>query len=90
MLPCQACAYRKSIPGNCHISCNFNWSANVEKLHQTFGEHTVSDRATQWFRFPYNFDPVWGPDVCAAQSEVQIPEDTKEFSALEELLILFG
>lgn len=25
----------------------------------------VNKRTAQWFNFPFNFDPIWGPDECS-------------------------
>ena len=69
MLPCQSCAYKKNIPGNCHIRCVFDWSQEPEMIAKFQSENQVSDHARQWFAFPFNYDPVWGADQCDAYSE---------------------
>jgi hypothetical protein len=61
MLPCYECKHKKLIPGNAHIRCDFAW-----KDKQT-GEIPVGDThgvMMGWFFFPFNFDPVWGPEEC--------------------------
>lgn len=65
MLPCSGCTYRQSIPGDCHSRCAFNWAESPHPIPST-----SSQRALQqgWFLFPFNYDPVWGPDECPAKS----------------------
>lgn len=85
MLPCNQCAYRREIPGNCHISCVFDWSKTDKRF-----KAEVSHHARQWFRFPYNYDPVWGPDKCPAFSTTGDPKFNREFSPIEELFSLLA
>jgi hypothetical protein len=59
MLPCKGCGYSQRIPGNEHIRCIFDWSK--------VGGHPYKLR--RWFSFPFNYDPMWGPDECAGRSE---------------------
>jgi len=49
----------------------------------------------QWFRFPFNYDPVWGPDACPAKAETADPvmvrarHDPRECPVMEtERLVL--
>ncbi len=86
MLPCQGCAYRDSIPGNCHIRCRFDWQQMPESVPQNLG----SERAAQWFRFPFNYDPTWGPNECPARSETLDTSKVAATSPLLELLSLLG
>jgi hypothetical protein len=58
MLPCyQNCAYRRSIPGDCHSQCARDWTGLEIPRND-------NPRVQHWFLFPLNFDPVWGPDEC--------------------------
>ena len=83
MLPCQGCAYRRSIPGDCHNRCAFDWRQLPDAIPTT-----DSQRAMQrgWFSFPFNYDPVWGPDECAARSEVQDQSKIAKSNPFLELL----
>jgi hypothetical protein len=86
MLPCTGCAYRKSIPGNCHIGCAFDWSKKPNDVPQNQG----SERTSQWFRFPFNYDPTWGPDECAARSETRDEANVAPSNPLIEILSMLG
>ncbi len=66
MLPCRDCAYRENIPGDCHFSCSYNWEP--EEIVALMRQSHVTSKTSRWFRFPFNFDPVWGPDKCTKQS----------------------
>jgi len=74
MIPCQGCAYQRSIPGDCHFRCVFAWqdaddeTKAVMPTNQRESPHTM-----QWFNFPFNYDPVWGPDECPAKTETADP-----------------
>lgn len=68
MLPCDGCAYRKLIPGNRHLRCVFDWIQRPEDLPPD-----PPPGVRKWFRFPFNYDPVWGPDMCAARAQQQDP-----------------
>ena len=83
MLPCNGCAYRRDIPGDCHSRCAFDW-----KQLPTDVPKTDSTRAIErgWFFFPFNFDPVWGPDECAARSEAQDQSKLAKANPLLDLL----
>ena len=88
MLPChKGCAYQKEIPGDCHISCTFAWLKAAKEIQDDFPQCS-SAHASRWFRFPFNFDPVWGPDACPAFAEQADPAMTKTFSPLESLAML--
>ena len=69
MLPCHGCAYRKSIPGDAHSRCVFDWAQDVDGLKALLGAAHVNQRTAQWFRFPFNYDPTWGPDQCSQRAE---------------------
>lgn len=88
MLPCTGCAYRKSIPGNCHIGCSFAWSR--ETIKPLLDAAHITPRTAQWFAFPCNFDPVWGPDECAQRSETADPEKIAKPNPFAEILAIMG
>lgn len=88
MLPCQGCAYRKPIPGNCHIGCSFAWTE--ETVAPLLKASHITKSTAQWFAFPFNYDPVWGPDECAQRSETLDPEKVTAANPLAELLAMFG
>ena len=69
-LPCNKCSHRQSVPGSAHIQCT---SENVEtSFIQTYALMKHRIPAQKWFSFPFNYDPVWGPDECKA-FETKIP-----------------
>ena len=74
MLPCNGCGYVRSIPGDAHSRCIFDWAKDVPGLGNIFTRSTLTPRTSQWFRFPFNFDPVWGPDTCPQRTEMADPE----------------
>jgi hypothetical protein len=84
MLPCIGCAYRAWIPGNSHIRCHFDWRQLPEQIPVNQG----SARTAQWFMFPFNYDPVWGPDDCQARSETKDQAKIAPSNPLAELLSL--
>lgn len=66
MLPCHTCAYRREIPGDCHSRCVFDWITHADLPMPT---KSHSPGTMKWFRFPYNYDPIWGPDQCAGRAD---------------------
>ena len=81
MSRCYSCAYRRSIPGDCHSRCAHPTlgDASNDALAEMMGI-TLDQRkrarvieaagklkirgaahgvANGWFKWPYNFDPVW-------------------------------
>lgn len=77
MLPCDGCAYKRTIPGNAHIRCAYQWEAWPYKQRR-------------WFLFPINYDPLWGPDTCEARAEVADPNKTMPDSPLMDLVSILG
>lgn len=74
---CYKCVHRLDVPGDCHSRCN-NHAAKVRG-----NEHGIKHG---WFRWPFNFDPVW-LEACDGWSDK--PEDRKppqKLSPLAELL----
>lgn len=87
MLPCHNCAYRRAIPGNTHIQCVFNWFESRD-ARLNIPTNQGSERTNQWFLFPLNYDPGWGPNECISFSEEADPEKIKEPDPLAMLLAL--
>ena len=87
MLPCNTCAYRAEIPGDCHSRCTFDWIGNRE-LTMPYNTSSNPRHTGRWFRFPYNYDPVWGPKDCAAHALEKDPTKIAESHPLLELLSL--
>ena len=85
MLPCKDCGYCESIPGDSHFQCVFNWDAMPDLK---IPRRTGSERTAQWFIFPFNFDPTWGPEECEAFSETRLEELVKKPSSLAALLAM--
>ena len=89
MLPCHGCAYRREIPGDCHSRCVFDWINNaaiaMPKNTSSNPRHT-----NRWFAFPFNYDPVWGPDECAARAETQDNSKVAQPHPFLEILSLLG
>jgi len=89
MLPCNGCGYRQSIPGNSHIKCSFAWLEASPEMQAAIPVNTSnSPRTRQWFMFPFNYDPVWGPDACPARADEVDPAMMAKPNALAELLSL--
>ncbi|GAG77582.1 unnamed protein product [marine sediment metagenome] len=61
---CRNCAYRGEVPGSAHINCEFNWGKS--KLKPPKVNSCGVDRG--WYRFPFDFDPVWQIEKCSAFS----------------------
>ena len=60
MLPCHNCIHRRDIPGDAHVQCDAHWeNGQLDELL----EHCPTF-ARQWFFFPINYDPRWGPNTC--------------------------
>lgn len=87
MLPCRKCAYRGSIAGNAHLKCMFAWLKADKDVQEKVPTLQVR-RGAQWFHFPLNYDPTWGPDECPAQSDERDPDMTREESPMEGLASL--
>jgi hypothetical protein len=87
MLPCEKCAYRRSIPGDSHLRCVFDWMA-----HDLFGLvgmfRDVTPKVARWFRFPFNYDPMWGPNECPQRAETADPAKVAPPSPWADLLSL--
>ena len=86
MLPCKGCAYRDSIPGDAHSRCVFDWDA--PGMSALILAAKLTPRTAQWFRFPFNYDPVWGPDACPQRNETRDPEKTAKPNPWADLLSL--
>lgn len=88
MLPCRGCAYRESIPGDAHSRCVFDWGQAVQALGTIFETARLTVKTQQWFRFPFNYDPLWGPDTCPQRSETLDPKKVAPKNPWADLLSL--
>lgn len=87
-LPCIGCAYRQEIPGNSHSRCVFAWApANLANLLLAA---KITPRTARWFTFPFNYDPLWGPDDCPNRSETRDPAKVAPPNPMADLLSLLG
>jgi len=57
---CIKCKHRRSIPGDCHISCV------KPDLNMIGNSHGISHG---WFFYPFNFDPIWMAKECSTFEE---------------------
>ena len=79
MLPCRkGCAYQDDVPGNSHIRCRFAWPIG----------HEFPPR--KWFAFPYNYDPLWGPDECPHFATTADATKIQPADAMSDLLSLLA
>ena len=85
MLPCKGCAYSAGIPGDCHIRCEFDWATTEDDPPRNASSNP---RTAQWFRFPFNYDPVWGPDECTQKSGTRVLDAVVQASPLRDLISL--
>jgi len=77
MLPCEGCAYKREVPGSAHIACAYQWE-------------TVPYATRRWFLFPFNYDPLWGPDHCHSRAEVADPKKIIPDSPMFNLISILG
>ncbi len=47
---CYECKFRRTIPGNCNLSCDNLTAKVIGNLHGV---------RNGWFYWPHNFDPIW-------------------------------
>ena len=85
MLPCHGCAYRESIAGSAHTRCAFKWA--IDETRPAGNPHGIRH---EWYIFPLNYDPTWGPDDCAHRSDTRDSASVATLSPLQELLSLLG
>lgn len=89
MLPCQGCAYVRQIPGDRHSRCVFDWfDHDMMGLAGLTARAKLTPRTAQWFRFPFNYDPTWGPDACPQRAETVDPMKVAKPNPLADLLSL--
>jgi hypothetical protein len=69
MTECRSCQYRRTIPGDMHISC-----ANPDP-EMTGNEHGIRKG---WFFYPWCFDPVWKTKDCANFEQVGAKKMTSD------------
>ena len=66
MLPCLNCTLRKKVVGDAHSQCTYPHTQ--ELFADIMSKASAHGIKKGWFRWPYNYDPVWGPDACIAYS----------------------
>lgn len=44
----------------------------------------------QWFIFPLNYDPTWGPNECAMRAEEADPEKMAKKNPMADLVSIMG
>ena len=82
---CWSCAYKKSIPGNAHIRCRFDWIGQ-KQIMPVGKEHGIRNG---WYMFPLNYDPTWMTNNCPQWSETIDPTKVKDdYGPLAELLAI--
>lgn len=95
MLPCHGCGYRRENPGDAHLECAYRWELDAARFEEIMDaiERLVNLRnaaTMRWFRWPFNFDPTWGPDQCPALSATADPAMVRPRTGLGELLALMA
>ena len=85
MLPCSGCAYKRAVPGDAHLRCVFAW--RTPESMPKGDRHGVLNG---WYLFPYNYDPVWGPNDCPGRSTVAHPNDIARSNAIDDIISLLG
>lgn len=85
MLPCKGCAYREPIPGDAHSRCVYRWPSVAAMPPGS--PHGIRNG---WYAFPFNFDPVWGPDTCDGRSDTRDPARVMPPNPLADVLMLLG
>lgn len=76
---CYKCVHRLDVPGDAHSRCN-NHAAKV-----TANGHGCE---MGWFRWPFNFDPVWLESCDGFSDKPEDRKPRKELSPLAELLAM--
>jgi hypothetical protein len=68
---CSVCVYKRSVPGNAHIQCAYDWlkalkhgKVNMIPLGNGYGI------GQGWYMFPVLYDPIWQVVKCQAFSTV--------------------
>lgn len=67
-----------------------DWSQDMPGLAKLVASAHITPRTAQWFRFPLNYDPVWGPDDCLQRAETAEPDKIAKFNPFADLLSLLG
>jgi len=57
---CFNCAYKRTVPGDAHIACGFNFK-KAEKPIPAGDPHGIKNG---WYSFPINYDPNWMREEC--------------------------
>ena len=93
MLPCKGCGYQRRIPGDEHIECAYRWDLDpvaFERIMPGIQKARKRAKIARWFRWPFNFDPMWGPEECQAFSAVGDPDKIRPQTGFGVLLTLLG
>lgn len=70
---CYNCKHRRELSYSAHSRCTFKWAGSgltPPKVH----EHGV--RSGWWF--PFNYDPVWQKEQCAAHENITNDQSKEE------------
>lgn len=86
MSNCHECAYQANVPGDCHISCRFDWSKRKDIRPPMASEQGIIHG---WYIFPFNYDPAWQLEQCKAFSTERDENFIKKTDPLIELFSLF-
>jgi hypothetical protein len=74
---CAICVYKRSVPGNAHIQCSYDWlkglkfaKVNILPLGNSYGI------GQGFYMFPVLYDPIWQVVKCQAFNTVIDPDFT--------------
>ena len=77
---CWDCAYKRSIPGNAHVSCIRKWEdVSPPRARQTW-----------YYIFPFNFDPTWQDEFCQGWAKEEDPKKVRIVNPLESIISILG
>jgi hypothetical protein len=66
----------------------FAWQNADDKVKSAIPTHQGGPESRKWFVFPFNYDPVWGPDECPARAETAKPEVVEKPDPIHDLISL--
>lgn len=66
---CHECIFKKSIPGDAHISCSSKTAIATGHPHGI---------KMGWFFFPVNFDPTWLEECNSFKTEKETKKDGED------------
>jgi len=89
MLPCHGCGYVRPIPGDAHRRCVFDWiKYDLTEMAGLIARARLTPQTVRWFRFPFNYDPVWGPNTCPQRTDRADPTKIAPQNPWADLLSL--